>query len=333
MKNKTTLNRREFIKGSAAGLAVLPLLELDPSFGQTGKKSAKVALIKTSDRQAGVKAALKLFDYPSPAGKKVYIKPNFNTEDPFPGSTHNDTLSRLVQTMHEQGAAQISVGDRSGPTPTPEVLEKKGIHKMAQELDFEVLDFSKLAEKDWISQDAPGSHWENGFLIARPALEAEYKVATCCLKTHQYGGIFTLSLKLTVGLAPRKLMRELHGARENHMRRMIAELNTAFKPQLILLDGMEAFVDGGPMTGTRKTANVILAGSDPIAIDAVGLAVLKELGSNKEIMERNIFAQEQIERAVELGLGIASPDQIEILTSDTAGLDYADKIRKIMAQG
>jgi len=333
MEKKATLNRREFIKGSAVSLAALPLLDLNPSVRPAAKNTAKIALIKTTDRRAGIKAALKLFDYPSPAGKKVYIKPNFNTEDIFPGSTHNDTLSQLVQTMHEQEAAKISVGDRSGPTPTPEVLQKKGIHKMAQDLDFEVLDFSKLEEKGWISQDAPGSHWENGFLIARPAMEAEYKVSTCCLKTHQYGGIFTLSLKLSVGLAPRKLMRELHGARENHMRRMIAELNTAFKPQLILLDGMEAFVDGGPMTGTKKTANVILAGSDPVAIDAVGLAVLKELGANKDIMDKKIFAQEQIERAVELKLGIASPDQIELLTSDAAGQEYAHKIKSILAQG
>jgi len=42
-----------------------------------------------------------------------------------------------------------------------------------------------------------------------------------------------------------------------------------------------------------------LAGSDRIARDAVGLSILKELGSNRDIMGRKIFEQEQISRASE----------------------------------
>ena len=98
------------------------------------------------------------------------------------------------------------------------------------------------------------SHWANGFRIARPILDAECLVSTCCLKTHQYGGIFTLSLKLHVGVVPTSrhgytYMQELHGSR--HQRKMIAEINEPFKPSLVVLDGIDAFVDGGPATGKR----------------------------------------------------------------------------------
>ncbi len=65
------------------------------------------------------------------------------------------------------------------------------------------------------------------------------------------------------------------------MRRMIAVINHAYTPSLVLLDGIEAFADGGPGRGTRKQADVIIADTDRIAIDAVGVAVLKELGSNE----------------------------------------------------
>jgi uncharacterized protein (DUF362 family) len=75
---------------------------------------------------------------------------------------------------------------------------------------------------------------------------------------------------------------------------MIAELNAPFKPHLIVLDGIDAFVDGGPMTGKRVKGNVFLAGTDRVAIDAVGVAVLKSLGSNDQIMRPKIFDQEQI---------------------------------------
>ncbi len=102
--------------------------------------------------------------------------------------------------------------------------------------------------------------------------------------------------------------------RSPDMKKMIAELNAGFKPQLIVLDGIDAFVDGGPSRGDLRKADVVIAGHDRIAVDAVGLAVLKELGSNDAIMGKKIFEQEQIRRAVELGLGVGSPGQIEMIT-------------------
>src|SRR5512139_725063 len=96
-------------------------------------------------------------------------------------------------------------------------------------------------------------------------------------------------------LTHRRNMAELHSSIRS-MRKMIAEINTAYSPSLILLDGIEAFVDRGPMKGQRKKAGLLLSGTDRIAIDAVGLAILKDLGSNKAIMETPIFEQEQISR-------------------------------------
>jgi uncharacterized protein (DUF362 family) len=141
-----------------------------------------------------------------------------------------------------------------------------------------------------------------------------------------------MSLKLSVGLTRKRNMTELHASFLS-MRKMIAEINQAYTPSLILLDGTEAFVDGGPGKGTRKRGDVIIAGSDRIAIDAVGLAVLKELGSNEAIMDKRVFEQEQIARAIELGLGVSRPGDIEIVTDDVDGRQYAERLRKILEQG
>ena len=89
----------------------------------------------------------------------------------------------------------------------------------------------------------------------------------------------------------------------------------------------------GPARGRLATPGVIVAGSDRIAIDAVGVAILKHLGSNEAIMSKKIFEQEQIQRAVELGLGIAGPDQIEIVTADAESRRLADALRSILAEG
>jgi uncharacterized protein (DUF362 family) len=210
-------------------------------------------------------------------------------------------------------------------------LEDKGINELSQEMNFGLINFEDLAESDWVRFKPEGSHWPNGFSIAKPALEAEYPVFTCCLKTHQYGGVFTMALKLAVGLTPKDLMRELHGSGE--MRKMIVELNTAVKPRLIILDGVEAFVDGGPMTGKKVKADVMVAGVDPIAVDSVGVAILKELGSNEAIMGKKIFEQEQIRRAVELGLGISGVQQIKLMAADKMSRLYAEKIQAILKEG
>lgn len=331
--NMSSLNRREFIKGSVVSLAGFSTLPLSVFAGKEKKSKAKIVLFKTQDRKEGVKEVLKFCEFSSVKGKKVLLKPNFNTADPAPGSTHNDTLSQLVQEIQARGASEVTVGERSGPPQTAKVLEEKGIFRLARELNFKIVNFEELKEEDWVHFNPAGNHWKDGYYIARPAIETDSFVSTCCLKTHQYGGVFTLSLKLAVGLTPKKLMRELHRSRDLHMRRMIAEINVGYTPQLIVLDGIEAFVDGGPMTGTRKKADVFLAGTDRVAIDAAGLAVLKLLGSNQAIMGKKIFEQEQIQRAVELGLGIASPDQIEFITPNKESREYAEKLKPILAQG
>jgi len=334
MMNKyETLNRRDFLRVTAAGLTCLPGLNFTPYLRKERGNMAKVALIKTSDRRIGVREAMGLLDFPGMKGKSVLLKPNFNTSDPCPGSTHNDTLSELVKQIHEKGAKEIILGERSGPPDTEIVMEEKGIFQLSKDLDFKIINFEKMQEEDWVHFNPKGNHWNEGFYIARPAAEAEYFVSTCCLKTHQYGGVFTLSLKLAVGLTPKRLMRELHSKRQTDMRKMIAEINLGYKPHLIVLDAVEGFVDGGPSKGEKKTADVFLASSDRIALDAVGVAVLKELGSNEAIMGTKIFEQEQIERAVELNMGIANPEQIEFVTPDRPSRLYAEKLKSILAQG
>ncbi|HXY55862.1 MAG TPA: DUF362 domain-containing protein [Nitrospirota bacterium] len=293
---------------------------------------ATISLVRTSDRAAGVKRAIDLLRINPVKGKDVLLKPNFNTADPFPGSTHNDTLTNLILHLRSMGAKSITIGERSGPPATEDVLKEKGIYDLCRRLGVGLINFEELPSEAWVRIKPKQSHWINGFDVAKPVLDSECIVSTCCIKTHGYGGVFTLSLKLSVGFTRKRNMTELHSSFLN-MRKMIAEINQAYTPSLILLDGIEAFVDGGPGKGTRKKGDVIIAGSDRIAIDAVGIAVLKELGSNKAIMNKRVFEQEQIARAADLCLGASRPEDIEIVTDDDDGERYAQRLRRILEQG
>jgi len=327
------MSRRDFLKYSttAGGTLLLGL--------QGGKVMAKsnsqVAVVNTTDRKTGVTSSIKALGINPVKNKRVLIKPNFNTADETPGSTHNDTLVALVEETWKMGAKSVSLGERSYPA-TREVMEQKGIYALMEKLEVEILDFDDLDPKDWVEFKPKHSHWQNGFRIARPIIEAECLIMTCCLKTHQFGGVFTMSLKNSVGVVPTsrhgyKYMSELHSS--PHQRKLIAEINAPFNPDLIVLDGIDAFVDGGPATGTRAQGNVFLASPDRVAIDAVGVAVLKALGSNDKIMTTKIFDQEQIARAAEIGIGASSPADIELVAADDQSQEYRERIAAILKEG
>jgi uncharacterized protein (DUF362 family) len=332
MKHRIT--RREFLTYSAAASSVLLMGRAEGKAMNNIQKS-KVSLVHTTDRKNGVIQSIQALGVNPAKNRHVLIKPNFNTADPAPGSTHNDTLSALVTQLWDMGAKTISLGERSFP-PTLEVMEKKGVLPLLKDLEVKVIPFDDLPEKDWVEFKPVNSHWKNGFRVARPILDAECLVSTGCIKTHQFGGVFTLSLKLHVGVVPTRrhgfdYMQELHTS--PHQRKMIAEINAPFSPDLIVMDGIEVFVDGGPAEGKRARADVFMASTDRVAVDAAGLAVLKHLGSNDAIMGTPIFAQEQIARAVELGLGAGSAEQMELVAATLASASYRDTLAGILAGG
>ncbi|MGF1521408.1 MAG: DUF362 domain-containing protein [Leptolyngbyaceae cyanobacterium] len=302
----------------------------------TGVNPHRVALISTTDRAAGVSRAIELLQPPSFSEKQVFIKPNYNTGDPAPAATDPVVLETLVQEIQGAGASQITVGDRSGMADTRTAMQQMQVFNLADRYGFTPLVFDDMGQDGWQYFSGEGTNWSQGFAIAQPVLAADAIVSACCLKTHRFGGHFTLSLKNTIGMVARWVpgdghdyMRELH--RSANQRLMIAEVNQTYRPALIVIDGVDAFVGGGPEQGQRVQAGVVLASTDRIAIDAVGIAILRMLGTTPEVANGSIWTQTQIRRAADLGLGAVSADQIELLTDDTASAQMADRVRPFLS--
>lgn len=294
--------------------------------------SSKVVIALDPDRARATRKVVEVFGVPNLKGRTVLVKPNFNTAHKPPGSSHNDTIRTLVEIVKERGASRIILGDRSGPAKTSTVFREKGIFDMAEELGFECLVFDEIPKDRWVKVDPPGSHWRNGFLFAKPVLEADDVIGLCCLKTHQYGGHFTMSLKLTTGMVHKRHMTELHTSVLNQ-RRMIAEMNWAYTPTLLVMDGVEAFYKGGPMTGPVWKADLTFAAKDRVALDATGVAALKMHGSTGKIMGRRVFEHDQIKRAVELRLGATGPEDIELVPADERSEAVVERIRAVLDEG
>jgi uncharacterized protein (DUF362 family) len=295
---------------------------------------SEIFLVQGDNRSKAISQLLEQFDLKQFAKKQIAFKANYNSADPFPAQSHPETLDLLIKGLQKAGAKEIIMGERSGMGDTRGVLEKAGIFTLAKKLKFEVQVLNDLPFSGWLHFDVDGSHWDRGFLFARLFIDADAIVQTCCLKTHQFGGHFTLSLKNSVGMVARynpqdgyDYMGELHGS--PHQREMVAEINTAYDPALVLMDGTAAFVKGGPAIGTEVSPNIFLAGTDRIALDAVGVALLRHYGTTPEVEQGPIFEQAQLARAAQLGLGAASLRDFKLIPLD----DHSEKVSEdIVAQ-
>ena len=139
----------------------------------------KVAVIATKDRVIGVNKSFELIGINPVRGKKVILKPNFNTADPPPASTSMETLRQIIIKIKEMGAESITIAERCGPANTEEAFKKKGLYELADELDFSVVNLSTLPREGWVMKKPEICHWKDGFLFAKIYDEAECVIETC----------------------------------------------------------------------------------------------------------------------------------------------------------
>jgi len=296
---------------------------------------SQVFLTGSSDRDAAVRSLFEHAGSDDLSGKSVALKANFNSADAFPASTHPDTLRAIVTLLKEAGAREMILAERSGMGDTRDNLEKLGIVALAKQLGFEVVVLDDEPAERWAHVEPGGTHWSRGFYLSREVLEADVVVQTCCLKTHGYGGHFTMSLKNSVGLVAKKVpgddydyMHELHGSPSQRL--MIAEINAAYSVDFVIMDAAKAFVDGGPDKGTEVEPGLMLAAKDRVALDAVGVAILREFGASS-LKEKPVFELDQIRRAAELGVGTGSASAVELAPLDEHTRATADRIRAVLA--
>jgi len=87
----------------------------------------------------------------------------------------------------------------------------------------------------------------------------------------------------------------------SHLQEKIAEINAAYKPDLIVMDARKCFITGGPMTGTLREPGLIMASTDRIAIDLDGVKIIQSYEGN-DLVGIKPEDLPQIKRALELGI-------------------------------
>lgn len=227
----------------------------------------------------------------------VMVKPNFNSPDPYPGSTDLGFLRVVLGLLKETGA-RIVVGESSGGMwrPTKKTLNKVGLPAMLAEMGVELAVFDEHP-MEWVQIDVGGDYLKR-VTMPRSAYEATKLVYLPCMKTHKLSR-FSLSLKLAVGFLHPGERRYLH---KGNLERKLVEINLAWQPDLIIMDGRKAFVSGGPDKGELAEPGIIMASGDMTAIDVEALRVLLSYSATNRL-ERNPWESAQIVTALRHKLG------------------------------
>jgi len=314
------MKRRDFIRTSLAGAAAVSLggsnlFKISSAWGedQSGPEPSRVFVGPAQNLAAALDRAIETLDllkFIKP-GDKVLVKPAVNSAEPYPFTASPEIVELTVRRIRDFGAGKVYVADNPNfLLSSARCLKETGISEAARRAGAEVKTIDEFVEVH--PEGALG--WEGRIKIARLATEVDHLVSLPRLSTH-FLADFTISLKNWVGFLPQGERFRMH--LPNGFKARIAELNLVFKPAAIVVDARRAVVSMGPDVGKQKEAGLLLAGRDPVAVDAVGLAVLKTLGTVNRIQDHPVWKLPVLARAAELGIGARGPGEIQLVSPET----------------
>ena len=237
-------------------------------------------------------------------GQKVLIKPNVNSDDPAPGTTHPEALAEMTRLVKARGAYVI-VGDRSNPRwKTLSAMKATGMYDAAQDAGAdEIVGFE---EEEWVRvTPEKAGNWPNGFRIPKRLQEIDHIISLPVLHTHSITS-HSLAIKNLVGLIHPTDRMLFHASAKRE--EMIAEISLAMKPSLTVIDGTKAFIEGGPSEGKAVETKVYLASRDVLTADVFGVSLLKK--NKAKLRYEDPWESPQIKHFFNLGLSQHSSDKI-----------------------
>jgi len=227
-------------------------------------------------------------------GMKVVLKPNLCTERKEMIHTANTSIgviAAVVRNLRDL-TGDITICESDGARYTVEqAYEANGIYDLAKKYSIKTVNLSR-DEKVWVDSRHVGK-WDFG----RTFLEADFFISLPALKVHATT-VFTGVLKNQWGCVPRKDRLIWH----KYLSEMLSDIARLVPPRISIMDGIVGMQGRGPINGYPINAGVILASTDPVALDATGM----------RLIGLDPYSSEHVRVAGESGVGRISADDIEI---------------------
>lgn len=239
-------------------------------------------------------------------GKSVLLKPNLlSARRPEEAVTTHPSVVRALAQIALACGGTVSIGDSppfagENKVGLARLLEATGIARVASELGIETI----RLEDDLSQIEFPSGRYYKSFDVAEAVLRADCLVNIPKLKTH---GLTVISgaVKNLFGCVPglRKGLFHARAAEDSAtFSQMLVDLALAIGCRTHLMDAVTAMEGNGPNSGRPRHVGVLIASSDPVALDAVSAAVV---GINP-------MSVDTIRLGQQCGLGVGRLDSIEI---------------------
>jgi len=199
--------------------------------------------------------------------RSILIKPNYiNSEHPTTGiTTDSRVLEGIVKFLKARKTEEIIIGEGSGWGDTFQAFKVAGVDAVAERWGVKLVDLNK---DEFIEVEPPTPLALKKVKVAKTALESTSTVISVPkLKPHRIATV-TLSLKNMMGALASK--GSMH---RGSLSKNIADLASILRPSISVVDGIIAG-EGHETSGNPVEMNLIIAGTDPVAVDAVGAAVM-----------------------------------------------------------
>lgn len=199
-------------------------------------------------------------------GERIILKPNLLTgAKPEDAVTTHPAVFEAAANIFKDSGAVLGYGDSPAFGSGDKASRISELTIVSEKLGIEYLDF-----EDGMNVEFPEGKLVKHFFIAKAVKQWDSLVSISKMKTHGLTRI-TGALKNQFGCVSgrRKALYHAQFPDSDLFSMMLADLNTLLKPKLFIMDGILAMEGNGPKNGTPKKMNVILASSDPVALDTV----------------------------------------------------------------
>jgi uncharacterized protein (DUF362 family) len=208
-------------------------------------------------------------------GRHVVLKPNLVEFEPESSINTNPLLVHAaLEAFRSRGAASVRIAEGPGHRRnTLDLAEAAGYFKIVPRFEDLFVDLNL----DDVTRVRPARQFSrlDKLYLPNTALGAGLLVSLAKMKTHHWVGA-TLSMKNLFGVVPGGIYgwpkNVLHWA---GIEESIADLHAAFPRQFAIVDGIVGMQGNGPIQGVPKSAGVLVAGSDPVAVDATCCRIMR----------------------------------------------------------
>jgi len=239
----------------------------------------------------------------------VLLKPNALSASPPESGvcTHPAVLEAVLRVLRQAGVTDVDVGDSSGgsgtrPTATDRAFQVSGLGAAATRQGARLHSFDH-EEARTLPRPGPEAHG-HPLTLARTALEAGSIISLPKLKTHALT-VLTGAVKNLYGCVPGAVKREYHRLNPTieGFSALLVDIAAVLRPRFHIVDAVVAMEGEGPSGGQLRQVGLLVAGEDPVAVDAV-LAFIAGLDP-LDVPTTRLGA--------ERGLGEADLDRIEVV--------------------